>query len=109
MSALAVVVVGAAVVYFLAGDSPDRRSSGQITAPLGERGKPWETSYERRLVCESCAGELLVEHPDADQHRRSGPRPPALTPQLSTASHGLPLSRGQRLGADDRRYRAAVQ
>jgi hypothetical protein len=41
-----------------------------------------------RLIYESSAGELFVEHPDADQHRRSGPRPPALTPQLSTASPG---------------------
>jgi hypothetical protein len=45
-----------------------------------------------RLVSESSAGELLVEHPDADQHRSPGPRPSTLTPQLSTASHGLPRS-----------------
>jgi hypothetical protein len=46
-----------------------------------------------RLVCESSAGELLVEHPDADQHRSPGPRPSTLTLQLCTASHGLLRSR----------------
>jgi hypothetical protein len=30
------------------------------------------------LVCEFSAGELLVEHPDADQHRRPGPWLPVL-------------------------------
>lgn len=42
-----------------------------------------------RLVCAPSAGELRVEHPDAGQHRRPGPRPPGTDPQLSTASHGL--------------------
>jgi hypothetical protein len=32
----------------------------------GERGKPWEAKLRTRLACDSSAGELLVEHPDAD-------------------------------------------
>jgi integrase len=58
--------------------SPARRAEQTVGGKL----RAW-------LVCESSTGELLVEHPDADQHRRHGPRPPTLTSQLSTASHGL--------------------
>jgi hypothetical protein len=47
--------------------------------PIGRVDEPGVPAVE-------VAGELLVEHPDADQRRRLGPRPPALPP----AQHWLP-------------------
>jgi hypothetical protein len=37
-------------------------------------------------------GELLVEHPDADQHRCPGPRPPAVTPSSALPRTVVTLS-----------------
>lgn len=34
-----------------------------------ERDKPWEANYEGGWSVNPVAGELLIEHPDADQHR----------------------------------------
>jgi hypothetical protein len=66
------------------------RSHGSEGGSAGQPAGPTRRGKLRAwLVCESSTGELLVEHPDADQHRRHGPRPPTLTSQLSTASHGL--------------------
>jgi hypothetical protein len=55
---------------------PLLRAQGLVIGRVGEPGLP----------AVEVVGELLVERPDADQHRRPGPRPPLLGPQLNTAS-----------------------
>jgi hypothetical protein len=59
---------------------------------LSESGQTVGDKLRAWLTWGRCCRPGRGQHSSADQHRRLGPRPSARDPQLSTASHGLPIS-----------------
>lgn len=112
MSALAVVVVGAAVVYFLAGGSPDRRGSGQITAPpmtAAPRAWPVLPGVPASAVPVTPAVQVTTPPAPVNTVEVSGsPAAPVMTPAAPKTTEFAPSRPSHRSAGGTTEQRAAV-